>query len=151
VRGEAVSQKLLQDGDVITIADYELVYFQTAVEAEEEEEVALIVVRKKEEDKVTQWDRDLIGKSTVLLTHQEILKEIPLVPERREVVEALLSRARAVSTLDDLFEALQEPILRVLSATRGICWAVPRQSQGRLFWGGSAGARSQEGRADSHQ
>jgi pSer/pThr/pTyr-binding forkhead associated (FHA) protein len=133
VRGEAISQKLLQDGDVITIADYELVYFRAAVEAEEEEGVALIVVRQKEDDKAAQRDGDLTWKSIVLLTHQELLKEILLVPKRREVVEALLSRARAVSTLGDLFEILQEPILHVLSATRGFVG---------LFRGGHQGAYS---------
>ena len=120
MRGEAVYQKPLQEGDVIDIADYELIYCSRAtVEEEGEEEVELIVVRKRGEDKAEDRGREAAAKSTVLFTHQELLKEIPLVSARREVVEELLRRAKAVSDLGDLFEELMEPILRVLIVDRG--------------------------------
>lgn len=83
VEGEVVYQKLLQDGDKIEIVDYELSYYsRAAVHEEVEEEEELIVVVPKKGEVVAE-------KSTVLFTHQELLKEIPLAPERREVVKDL--------------------------------------------------------------
>ena len=46
-------------------------------------------------------------------------RQIQLIPERKEIVEELLRKTREASDVENLFEKLMEPILRVLQANRG--------------------------------
>ena len=110
VGGEIVFQRALRDGDVVQIAEYELTYLSQP--AEKRRWSRLHVVARKEEPSA-------LEKSTMLFTHHGLMKEIPLSPERREVLEELLRRAARAAGLTDLLEQTMAPVVRVVGADRG--------------------------------
>jgi DNA-binding NtrC family response regulator len=110
LNGEIVFQRLLEDGDVVGIADYELTYFGQP--PEKRAFSRLSVVPKRVEAAV-------VDKSTMLFTHSELMKEIPIAAGRREVVEEVLRRAARVGSLAELLEQAMASIVRVMGAERG--------------------------------
>lgn len=133
VNGETIYQRLLKDGDAITIAGYELIYFQTAVEQKTAEGEDLIEVVSKRNGGKAGAASPFEG-TTVLFTYQELLKEIPLTHEKRDVLEALLGLARSSLYIGELFEQLMEPILHVMNAERGFV-ALFDEGARQTHWG----------------
>jgi transcriptional regulator with GAF, ATPase, and Fis domain len=118
VGGDIVYRRLLEDGDVIRIADYELVYCSSPAEHAPEEGVDLI-------DVLPEVDRAEVDRSTTLFSHQGVLKEVPLAHKRMEVIEELLKKTRGGGRLEELFEALMDPILHALDAVKGFVGLFP--------------------------
>ncbi len=110
LNGEIIFQRLLEDGDVVGIADYELTYFGQP--PDKRSWSRLSVVPKQVEAAV-------VDKSTMLFTHSELMKEIPIAAGRREVVEEVLRRAARVASLAELLEQTMASIVRVMGAERG--------------------------------
>jgi DNA-binding NtrC family response regulator/pSer/pThr/pTyr-binding forkhead associated (FHA) protein len=118
VGGAVIYQHLLREGDVINIVDYALLYSQE-VGVDPSGDELIVVVPKQAKNTATHQRGNDVEPRTVPRTHQALLQEIPLTPDRQEVVEELLSRAEAVRELGTLFAEMVEPLLRVMRADRG--------------------------------
>ena len=110
VSGQAVSQHLLREGDVIEIGDYELVY--SAREHPRAETSPLRVVPRKAE-------RETIEQSTARFTSGEVFKDLPVTDTQREVVESIVQAARDGMTADEVFTQMMPSVLKALGARRG--------------------------------
>src|ERR1700733_600857 len=115
LNGEIVYSARIRDGDILKIAEYDLVYSSHA--PAEAERVPLRVVGHKS----TSSDLD---KSTAAFERQEFIEEVPLSGPEREVVETVLqARTRG--------ELLPNVLRPLLPATTAVCGA--RRAFAALF------------------
>ena len=133
--GEVVDARLLKDGDLIEIADYELTYLERSSSLGAVRH--LRVVDKKP-------TRDSGHHSTVLFSHHEILKEIHLSSEQREVVEELLRVSRTAPSMRQLMSLLISPLVHALGADRGFVALFREDASGEYEEAGSAGLSDSE-------
>jgi len=110
VSGQAVSQHLLREGDVIEIGTYELVY--SAREHPKAESSPLRVVPRKAVG-------EALEQSTARFTSHEVFRDLPLTETQREVVESILQTTRDGMTADDLFAQMMLPVIKAAGARRG--------------------------------
>ena len=115
VGGEAVYQRLLHEQDVIEIADYTLLYTTRVTAERRGKSTAIAFGQKAAHGGSADTDR-----RTEPHTDQRLLQTLTLAPEKQDVVEELLRRARGAPALAHLLEGLMEPILHVLCARRGV-------------------------------
>jgi len=133
VEGIAVSQKELEDGDIIQIADYELVYDTQGAEQQQLNRLRVVSGRAASAG---------LDTSTQLLTISELMVESALPPERREVIEELLRRAARTNNLAELLEQMTPHIIRAAGGERGFtCLAAAGGGYREVA---SAGLRPQE-------
>jgi len=114
VGGETVYQRLLHKQDVIDIADYTLLYTARVTVERRGKTTAIAFGQKATYGSSADTDR-----RTEPHTDQRLLQALTLTPDRQDVVEELLRRARVVPTLTALLDGLMEPILHVLRARKG--------------------------------
>jgi DNA-binding NtrC family response regulator len=133
VNSEIALQRLLLDGDVVAVADYELSYFS---QVPERQRFSRLSVAPK------QLEAAATDKSTILFTHAELMQEIPVSAGRREVLEEVLRRAGRVTSLAELLEQTAAAIIRAVPADRG--FAALFTPDGLFEEAGAAGLRPDE-------
>lgn len=110
VSGQPVHQHLLRDGDIVEIGGYELVY--SSCEHALADVCPLRVVSKASEP-------DGVELSTLMFTHQERLKDIPLTGDQTEVIESVLQTAQHGAAGLELICQMMPAILKAAHAQRG--------------------------------
>lgn len=109
--GAPIYQRLLEDGDVIRIGEYQLAY---SLRSEQRLQSCHLRVAAKK------TDERLLEGSTRALKLSRVLGEGPVTSEKRELLEEIYRRVNRNATLSEWANELVKAILSVLQADKGL-------------------------------
>ena len=121
VSGKPVFQHVLREGDVIEIADFELIY--SVHEPASQDLSPLRVVSRT-------LERDAFDQSTAFFTHGGVQRDLNLTSEQKEVMESLLQATHRRLARKELLVHTLPAITQVNGATRGFVTAFRSDSEG---------------------